>query len=54
MKPSARWAVLSIAAVAASLTLPSIADGDEPEATGTATVENDILTLSGLVTNITA
>ena len=30
------------------------ADGDEPEATGTATVENDILTLSGLVTNITA
>ena len=34
--------------------LPAFADGDEPEATGTATVENDILTLSGLVTNVTA
>ena len=54
MKMIARWAVLSIAAVAASAALPSFADGDEPEATGSATVENDILTLSGLVTNITA
>ena len=54
MKQIAKWAVLGIAAVAASVTLPSFADGDEPEATGTATVENDILTLSGLVTNITA
>ena len=54
MKQIARWAVLGMAAVAACATLPSFADGDEPEATGTATVENDILTLSGLVTNITA
>ena len=49
MKMIARWAVLSIAAVAASVTLPSFADVE-----GTATVENDILTLSGLVTNVTA
>ena len=54
MKQIARWAVLSMAAVAASAAIPAFADGDEPEATGTATVENDILTLSGLVTNITA
>ena len=54
MKQIARWAVLSIAAVAASAAIPAFADGDEPEATGTATVENDILTLSGLVTNVTA
>ena len=49
MKNLARWAVLGMAAVAACATLPSFADGE-----GTATVENDILTLSGLVTNITA
>ena len=54
MKQIARWAVLSMAAVAASAAIPAFADGDEPEATGTATVENDILTLSGLVTNVTA
>ena len=54
MKNLARWFVLSMAAVAASAAIPAFADGDEPEATGTATVENDILTLSGLVTNITA
>ena len=54
MKQIARWAVLSMAAVAASAAIPAFADGDEPEATGTAMVENDILTLSGLVTNITA
>ena len=54
MKQIAKWAVLGIAAVAASAAIPAFADGDEPEATGTATVENDILTLSGLVTNITA
>ena len=49
MKQIARWAVFGMAAVAASATLPSFADGE-----GSATVENDILTLSGLVTNITA
>ena len=54
MKQIAKWATMGIAAVAACATLPSFADGDEPEATGTATVENDILTLSGLVTNVTA
>ena len=54
MKKIAKWAVLGIAAVAASAIHPAFADGDEPEATGTATVENDILTLSGLVTNVTA
>ena len=54
MKQIAKWAVLGMAAVAACAAIPAFADGDEPEATGTATVENDILTLSGLVTNITA
>ena len=54
MKQIARWAVLSIAAVAASAILPTFADGDEPEATGTATLADNILTLSGLVTNVTA
>ncbi len=54
MKQIAKWAVLGIAAVAISATLPAFADGDEPEATGTATLEDDILTLSGLVTNVTA
>ena len=49
MKQIAEWAVLSIAAVAAGAILPAFADGE-----GTATVENDILTLSGLVTNVTA
>ena len=49
MKMIARWAVFGIAAVAASAAIPAFADGE-----GTATVENDILTLSGLVTNITA
>ena len=46
MKQIAKWAVLGIAAVAAGAILPSFADGDEPEATGTATVENDILSRS--------
>lgn len=46
---------ISVAAVlAANATLPSLAGGGAPAATGTATVENGILTLSGLVTNITA
>ena len=47
MKQIERWAVVSMAAVAACATLPAAADG-------TSTVENDILTLSGLVTNIPA
>ena len=47
MKQIERWAVLSIAAVAACAALPAVADG-------TATLENDVLTLSGLVTNVTA
>ena len=47
MKQIAKWAAMSIAAVAACAALPAVADG-------TATLENDILTLSGLVTNVTA
>ena len=54
MKQIAKWAALYIAGIAASAILPAFADGDEPEATGTATLEDNILTLSGLVTNITA
>ena len=50
MKKVARWAVWGMAAVAASAALPMFADGEQ----GTATLENDILTLSGLVTNVTA
>ncbi len=49
MKNLARWAVFGMAAVATSAAIPAFADGE-----GSATVENDILTLSGLVTNITA
>ena len=47
MKQIERWAVVSMAAVAACAALPATADG-------TATLENDVLTLSGLVTNVTA
>ena len=47
MKQIERWAGLSMAAVAACAALPAVADG-------TATLENDVLTLSGLVTNVTA
>ncbi|MBR1588402.1 MAG: hypothetical protein IJ658_08780 [Kiritimatiellae bacterium] len=47
MKQIARWAVLSMAAVAASVALPSFGEGS-------ATVEDNVLTLSGLVTNVTA
>ena len=54
MRQIARFAVLGLAAVAASAMLPAFADGDEPEATGAATLADNILTLSGLVTNITA
>ena len=54
MKQIAKWAALGMAAVAASAILPVFADGDEPEATGTVTLEDNILTLSGIVTNITA
>ena len=54
MKQIAKWAVLGMAVAVASAILPSFADGDEPEATGTATLADNILTLSGLVTNITA
>ena len=54
MKKIARWAAMVMAVVAASAALPAFADGDEPEATGTATLADNILTLSGLVTNITA
>ena len=54
MKKIAKWAAMVMAMVAASATLPAFADGDEPEATGTATLADNILTLSGLVTNITA
>ena len=47
MKQIARWAAMAIAAVAACAALPAVADG-------TATLADNILTLSGLVTNITA
>ena len=47
MKQIERWAVVSMAAVAACATLPAVADG-------TATLEGNVLTLSGLVTNVTA
>jgi len=47
MKQIERWAVLSMAAVAACAALPAVADG-------TATVDGNVLTLSGLVTNVTA
>ena len=47
MKQIERWAVLSMAAVAACAALPATADG-------TATLEGNVLTLSGLVTNVTA
>ena len=47
MKQIERWAVVSMAAVAACATLPAVADG-------TATLADNILTLSGLVTNVTA
>ena len=54
MKKIARWAAMVMAVVAASAIHPAFADGDEPEVTGTATLADNILTLSGLVTNITA
>ena len=50
MKKIEKWAALGMAVVAASVILPAVADGDEPEATGTATLADNILTLSGLVT----
>ena len=50
MKNIARWAVWGMAAVAASAARPTFADGEQ----GTATLVDDILTLSGLVTNVTA
>ncbi|MBQ6338230.1 MAG: hypothetical protein IJI36_03710 [Kiritimatiellae bacterium] len=50
MKNIARWAVWGMASVAASAALPTFADGEQ----GTATLVDDILTLSGLVTNVTA
>ena len=45
-----RFCIVFALAVAASAAVPLFADGE----LGTATLENDILTLSGLVTNITA
>ena len=49
MRQIASFAALCTAVVAASATIPAFADGEQ----GTATLEDDILTLSGLVTNIT-
>ena len=47
MRQIARFVAMGMAAVAASATRPAVADG-------TATLADNILTLSGLVTNITA
>ena len=47
MKQIAKWAAMGMIAVAASASLPAVADG-------TATLADNVLTLSGLVTNITA